>query len=313
MHMKTLICGSIAYDSIMVFPGRFKDHILPDQVHILNVSFLVPSLRQEFGGVAGNIAYNLALLRGDPLPLGTVGDDAAEYLRRFDTLGIDRSRVMHIVGTRTAQAFITTDLDDNQIVAFHPGAMSHSHQNRVPDDVRIGLALVGPDGREGMLAHARSLADREIPFLFDPGQALPLFSGEELLWFADRATYLAVNDYEGKLFAAKTGRDIETPHAKLEALIVTRGAQGSEIRTRNARYVIAAAPACAIVDPTGCGDAYRAGLLFGIAQGLGWETSGRLASVMGAVKIEHNGAQRHTTGRSEIEQRFLDTYGYRPW
>lgn len=311
--MKTLICGSIAYDSIMVFHGRFKDHILPDQVHILNVSFLVPTLRQEFGGVAGNIAYNLALLQDEPLPMGTVGDDADEYLRRFEALGIDHSRVLRIEGTRTAQAFITTDLDDNQIVAFHPGAMSHSHHNRLPDDVAVRLALIGPDGRDGMLAHARTLAERQIPFLFDPGQALPLFSGEELLWFAQRATYLAVNDYEAKLLAAKTGCELDAMSRHLKALVVTRGAQGSEIRTKDGIFAIPAAPVTGVVDPTGCGDAYRAGLLFGIAHNLGWETSGRLAAVMGAVKIEHNGAQRHTPTRSDIGQRFFEAFGYRAW
>lgn len=311
--MNILICGSIAYDSIMVFHGRFKEHILPDQVHILNVSFLVPTLRQEFGGVAGNIAYNLALLQGNGLPMGTVGDDAEEYLRRFDAMQIDRSRVLRIEGTRTAQAFITTDLDDNQIVAFHPGAMSLSHHNRIPDDLAVDLALVGPDGRDGMLAHARALAEREIPFMFDPGQGMPLFSGEELLWFVERASYLAVNDYEAKLLAAKTGQSIEALSANLEALIVTRGAQGSEIRTKKGLFVIPAAPAAAVVDPTGCGDAYRAGLLFGIAHQLGWETAGRLAAVMGAVKIEHSGAQRHKPAGSEIEQRFYEAFGYRPW
>jgi len=311
--MKTLICGSIAYDSIMVFHGRFKDHILPDQVHILNVSFLVPTLRQEFGGVAGNIAYSLALLQGSPLPMGTVGEDAGEYLRRFDDMGIDRSRVLRIDGTRTAQAFITTDLDDNQIVAFHPGAMSFSHHNRMPQDSAVQLALVGPDGRDGMLAHTRALAERQIPFVFDPGQALPLFSGEELLWFTQQATYLAVNDYEAKLLAAKTGQSLEQMSTNLRALIITRGAQGSEIRVKDASYAIPAAPAASIVDPTGCGDAYRAGLLYGIANELGWETSGRLAAIMGAIKIEHNGAQRHQLRRSEIEQRFFEAFGYRPW
>ncbi len=310
---KTLICGSIAYDSIMVFQGRFKDHILPDQVHILNVSFLVPSLRREYGGVAGNIAYNLVLLRGSPLPMGTVGDDGTEYLARFDTLGIDRSRVAHIAGTCTAQAFITTDLDDNQIVAFHPGAMSHSHENPFPDGIDVGLALVGPDGREGMLAHARELAERGIPFLFDPGQALPLFSGEELLWFAARASYLALNDYEAKLFAAKTGQAIESSGAHLRALIITRGAQGSRIHTPGAILEVPAAPARIVTDPTGCGDAYRAGILYGIAAGLDWNTTGRLASVMGAIKVEHDGAQRHEPARADIEQRFLDAFGYRAW
>ena len=311
--MKTLICGSIAYDSIMVFHGRFKDHILPDQVHILNVSFLVPTLRQEFGGVAGNIAYSLALLQGEALPMGTVGDDADEYLRRFDALRIDRSRVLRIDGTRTAQAFITTDLDDNQIVAFHPGAMSLSHRNRIPEDEAVGLALVGPDGRDGMLAHAGALAERGISFVFDPGQALPLFSGEELIWFAERASYLAVNDYEAKLLAAKTGRPIEALSANLRALIVTRGAQGSQIRTKQATFDIPAAPVASLVDPTGCGDAYRAGLLYGIANGLSWEMTGRLAAVMGAIKIEHSGAQRHQPTRPQVEQRFFEAFGYRPW
>ncbi len=311
--MKTLICGSIAFDSIMVFHGRFKDHILPDQVHILNVSFLVPSLRQEFGGVAGNIAYNLSLLEGRPLPMGTVGEDGDPYLERLDALGIDRSLVLKIAGTRTAQAFITTDLDDNQISAFHPGAMSRSHENLLPPDARIDLALIGPDGREGMLAHARTLAERAIPFVFDPGQALPLFSGEELLWIAQRATYLAVNDYEAKLFCSKTGCGFSTSAAHLQALIITRGAQGSEIRTPQKTFEIPPAPATAVIDPTGCGDAYRAGLLYGVAQGLDWETAGRLASLMGAIKVASSGAQQHTAQRAQIAERFFAAFGYRPW
>jgi adenosine kinase len=311
--MKTLICGSLAYDSIMVFHGRFKDHILPDQVHILNVAFLVPTLRQEFGGVAGNIAYNLALLEGEPLPLCTIGDNADEYLARFDALGIDRSRIMRIEGTRTAQAFITTDLDDNQITAFHPGAMAHSHLNAIPEDVAIDVALVGPDGRDGMLAHARELVRLGIPFVFDPGQAMPQFSGDELRWFAEQATYLAVNDYEGKMLSTKLGCELSELAQGLEALIVTRGAEGSEIHTRQGMLAIPPAPVTQIVDPTGCGDAYRAGLLYGIVNAMPWETSGRLASVMGAAKIEHNGAQRHAPTRAQIAQRFQDAYGYRPW
>ncbi len=311
--MKTLICGSIAYDSIMVFPGRFKDHILPDQVHILNVAFVVPTLRREYGGVAGNIAYNLALLEGEPLLLATVGEDAGEYLARLDAMGIDRSHVKCITGTHTAQAFITTDLDDNQIVAFHPGAMAHSHENGVPHDANIGLAIVGPDGREGMIAHAQELTERGIPFVFDPGQAMPLFSGPELRALAGQATYMAVNDYEAKLLASKTGADLTELAHGLDALIVTRGAQGSEIQTREGTLHIPAAPAAAIVDPTGCGDAYRAGLLYGIAHGLGWETAGRLGSVMGAMKIEHNGAQRHHATRSAIAERFEAAFGCRPW
>jgi adenosine kinase len=313
MEKKTLICGSIAYDSIMVFHGRFQDHILPDQVHILNVSFLVPTLRQEFGGVAGNIAYNLALLEGHPLPMGTVGDDGMAYLDRFDTLGIDRRLVQHIAGTRTAQAFITTDLSDNQITAFHPGAMLFSHRNRLPAQVPVDLALIGPDGREGMLAHAEDLSARAIPFVFDPGQGLPQFGGEELLALVGRASYVAVNDYEGKLLSSKTGRTLEEIARAVRALVVTRGAQGSQIHAGGRVYEIPPARAQEVVDPTGCGDAYRAGLLHGIACEFDWETTGRIASVMGAIKIEHPGAQRHNATRGEIAARFQEAFGYRPW
>lgn len=311
--MKTLICGSLAYDSIMVFQGRFKEHILPDQVHILNVAFLVPTLRQEFGGVAGNIAYNLALLEGEPLPMGTVGENAAEYLGRLDTLGIDRRCILQVPDTRMAQAFITTDLDDNQITAFHPGAMGFSQLNRLPDDIPISLALVGPDGREGMLAHAGALAGRGIPFVFDPGQAMPQFSGEELLGVIAQARYLAMNDYEARMLSSRTGRSIEELAAGLEALIVTLGPKGSQIHTQGRVIEIPAAPVERIADPTGCGDAYRAGLLYGLDHKLGWETTGRLAAVMGAIKIEHHGAQRHTTGRAAIAQRFEAAFGFKPW
>jgi adenosine kinase len=310
---KILVCASIAYDSIMVFAGRFREHILPDQVHILNVSFLVPTLRQEFGGVAGNIAYNLRLLGACGVPLGTIGDDGQAYLDRLAALGIDGSRVLRVPGTRTAQAFITTDLDDNQISAFHPGAMSHSQLATIPDDPEIALALVGPDGREGMLAHARALAERGIPFLFDPGQAMPLFDGEELLWFIERARYLALNDYEGKLLESRTGRRIEDLARPLEAVVVTLGAQGSEIHTQGRRIAIPPAPVQRVVDPTGCGDAYRAGLLHGICTGMPWETAGRLASVMGALKIEQSGAQNHRGDRESIAQRYREAFGERPW
>ncbi len=311
--MKTLICGSLAYDSIMVFEGRFKDHILPDQVHILNVAFLVPTLRQEFGGVAGNIAYNLALLEGDPLPMATVGENCAEYLARLDALGIDHSCILQIPDTRMAQAFITTDLDDNQITAFHPGAMGFSHLNRLPAGVPIRLALVGPDGREGMLAHADALAENGIDFVFDPGQAMPQFSGDELLGVIAKARYLAMNDYEAKMLSSKTGRSLAELASGLEAMVVTLGAHGSQIYTQGRVLDIPAAPVARIADPTGCGDAYRAGLLHGLNLKLGWETTGRLAAVMGAIKIEHHGAQRHTTNRAAIAQRFAAAFGYQPW
>jgi len=310
--MSTLVCGSIAFDSIMVFSGRFKDHILPDQVHILNVSFLVPSLRREFGGCAGNIAYSLALLDGSPLPMATVGDDFEPYREHLDRSGVDRRFVRQVPGTLTAQAFITTDLDDNQITAFHPGAMSHSHLNSI-DPTGIELAILGPDGRDGMLLHARQMGELGIPFVFDPGQGMPMFEASELLWFVDRARYLALNDYEAKLMVAKTGRDLQTLARGLKAVVVTLGALGSRLHVDGRILEIPAAPTRAVTDPTGCGDAYRAGLLYGIARQMDWPTTGRLASVMGALKIEQAGAQRHTPSRAEIEERFLEGFGYRPW
>jgi adenosine kinase len=311
--MSTLICGSIAYDSIMVFEGRFADHILPHQVHILNVSFLVPDMRREFGGCAGNISYNLKLLGGEPLPMATVGSDAQPYLERLDALGISRRFIRQVSGSYTAQAFITTDMDDNQITAFHPGAMTQSHLNAVPGDGSVRLAIVAPDGRDGMLQHAQQLADHAIPFVFDPGQGLPMFSGEELLWFIQRADYLAVNDYEARMLTEKTGLTLAELGRKVRALIATRGAEGSEIHVNGEVLSIPVAPARRLVDPTGCGDAYRAGLLYGITNGLDWEVTGRLAAVMGSLKIEHSGGQNHAYDRGAIAQRFTEAFGYRPW
>jgi adenosine kinase len=311
--MSTLICGSIAYDSIMVFEGRFADHILPHQVHILNVSFLVPDMRREFGGCAGNISYNLKLLGGEPLPMATVGSDAQPYLERLDALGISRRFIRQVNGSYTAQAFITTDMDDNQITAFHPGAMPQSHLNAVPGDGSVRLAIVAPDGRDGMLQHAQQLADHAIPFVFDPGQGLPMFSGEELLWFIQRADYLAVNDYEARMLTEKTGLTLAELGRKVRALIATRGAEGSEIHVNGEVLSIPVAPARRLVDPTGCGDAYRAGLLYGITNGLDWEVTGRLAAVMGSLKIEHSGGQNHAYDRGAIAQRFTEAFGYRPW
>ncbi|MDH5207257.1 MAG: carbohydrate kinase family protein [Burkholderiaceae bacterium] len=311
--MSTLICGSIAYDSIMVFEGRFADHILPHQVHILNVSFLVPEMRREFGGCAGNISYNLKLLGGEPLPMATVGGDAAPYMERLDALGISRRFIRKVDGTYTAQAFITTDMDDNQITAFHPGAMNQSHLNAIPGDGSVRLAIVAPDGRDGMLQHAQQLSDHGIPFIFDPGQGLPMFSGEELLWFIQRASYVAVNDYEARMLTEKTGLGLAELARKVRALIATRGAEGSEVHVDGEVMTIPVAPARALVDPTGCGDAYRAGLLYGIANGLDWEVTGRLAAVMGSLKIEHSGGQNHAHDRMAIAQRFNEAFGYRPW
>ncbi len=311
--MSTLICGSIAFDSIMVFHDRFRNHILPEQIHILNVSFLVPELRREFGGCAGNIAYNLKLLGGDPLIMATVGDDAGPYLERLDRLGIARTHVTQVPGTFTAQAFITTDLDDNQITAFHPGAMVHSHRNKVEHTRGVTLGIVSPDGRDGMLEHARQFADAGIPFVFDPGQGLPMFNGEELLSCLQLAEYCTVNDYEARLLCERTGRSIESLATEVRALVVTRGGEGSEIHADGRRLDIPCAPVAALEDPTGCGDAYRAGLLYGIEHGMDWEQTGRLASLMGALKIAHRGGQNHAPSREEIGDAYQAAFGTRLW
>ena len=311
--MPTLVCGSIAYDNIMVFHDRFRNHILPEQIHILNVAFLVPEMRREFGGCAGNIAYNLKLLGDDPLIMATVGEDAGPYLSRLDGLGLSRAHVRQIDSAYTAQAFITTDLDDNQITAFHPGAMSFSHQNRISDARRVKLAIVAPDGREGMLKHASDLAAAEIPFVFDPGQGLPMFSGEELLHFLQLANYACFNDYEAKLLCDRTGLPLEQLAGKLKALIVTRGGEGSYIYAEGRRLDIPCAPAKEVVDPTGCGDAYRAGLLYGIANGWDWEKTGQLAAVMGAIKVACRGGQNHRPSRNNIANCFAAAFGKMPW
>jgi adenosine kinase len=307
--MSVIICGSFAYDTIMVFRDRFKNHILPDKVHILNVSFQVPEMRREFGGCAGNIAYNLKLLGGAPEPLGTVGRDFGPYGDWMDRHGIERRRIKLVEGTYTAQAFITTDLDDNQITAFHPGAMNHSHHAAMGDTTGVQLGIVAPDGRDGMIAHATEFAERNIPFIFDPGQGLILFNGEELLRFLDQATWVTVNDYEAGLLEDKTGLALSELAARVEALIVTRGADGSQIHAKGEVIDIPAAKPRAVRDPTGCGDAYRAGLLDGLARGLDWETTGRIASLMGALKIEQPGTQNHRFTRDEFAARFREAFG----
>ncbi|MCC6608482.1 MAG: carbohydrate kinase family protein [Burkholderiales bacterium] len=311
--MRTLICGSIAFDNIMVFKGRFKEHILPEQIHILNVAFLVPDLRREFGGCAGNIGYNLKLLGGEPMVMAAVGEDATPYLERLDALGLPRDHVRVVPGTLTAQAFITTDLDDNQITAFHPGAMNHSHLNRIAPATDAGLAIVAPDGRDGMLQHAHELAAAGIPFVFDPGQGLPMFSAGELLEMIGLASYLAVNDYEGKMIEEKTGRDLATLAEGVEALVVTRGAAGSTILAEGQRIEIPSVEAEEVIDPTGCGDAYRAGLLYGIGAGWDWPKIGRLASLMGSIKVASRGGQNHRSTRAEIGARYHRAFGAALW
>jgi adenosine kinase len=310
---KILVTGSIAYDTIMVFPDRFRNHLLADQLHILNVCFLTPQMRREYGGTAGNIAYNLKLLGEEPLVMASVGEDIQPYLARFAGLRIGTDLFKRIPGQFTAQAFITTDLDDNQITAFHPGAMNHSHENHVTRALGAGLATIAPDGKEGMLQHARECAAAGIPFVFDPGQGLPMFSGPELDEFVRLAKYVAVNDYEGKMLEQKTGRSLEDIATRVKALIYTQGSKGSLIYAGGQRHEIPCVEAEAVVDPTGCGDAYRAGLLYGLAHGWDWPSTGRLGSLLGAIKIGYRGAQNHAPSQAELESRFRTAFGYSPW
>ncbi|KVE09615.1 carbohydrate kinase family protein [Burkholderia anthina] len=309
--MATLICGSIAYDSIMTFEGRFREHILPDQVHLINLSFLVPTMRREFGGCAGNIAYALHLLGGDARIMATMGAfDAQPYLDRFDQLGLRRDHVRVLPDTYTAQAMITTDLDNNQITAFHPGAMMQSHLNHAGDAPGIKLAIVGPDGFDGMVQHVEELARAGVPFVFDPGQGLPLFDGATLRRSIELATYVAVNDYEAKLVSDKTGWSEDEIASRVDALVITRGEHGATIRHKQGTEQIPVVPAERIADPTGCGDAFRGGLLYGIEHGLDWATTGRLASLLGSLKIAHQGPQTYVLTREEIDARFETAFGY---
>jgi len=308
--MKTLICGSMAYDTIMVFGDRFKNHILPEQIHILNVAFLVPDMRREFGGCAGNIAYNLQLLGGKPLIMATVGEDFHPYAQRLEQLGLAQAHVRTVAQSYTAQAFITTDIDDNQITAFHPGAMNFSHHNHIGDAASVGLGIVAPDGREGMVQHAREFHEAGTPFIFDPGQGLPMFNGEELLHFVELADYVAMNDYEAKLMQERTGQTIEQLAKRVKALVVTMGAKGSLILAGGQRHEIPCVDAGEVVDPTGCGDAYRAGLLYGMANDMDWMQTGRLASLLGTLKIASRGGQNHAPGRDEIKAQFRQHFGF---
>lgn len=316
--MSSLICGSIAYDTIMSFEGRFQDQILPDQIHILNVAFLVPQMRREFGGCAGNIAYNLKLLGGEPLIMATVGGDAAPYFDQLAKFNIRADHIRELPEAFTAQAMITTDRDNNQITAFHPGAMSDSHLNRVSDVVRnhqdsahpVKLGIVAPDGKQGMWEHSKELASHGVPFIFDPGQGLPMFDGKELLELIELATYVAVNDYEGEMLSQRAGLSLSEIAKKVDALIVTKGAQGAQIFANGQMFAIPPVPVANPIDPTGCGDAFRGGLLFGIENGLDWDTTGRIASLLGAIKIASQGPQNHQPSLQEIKDRFKEAFGY---
>lgn len=306
--MSALICGSMAYDTIMVFNDHFKNHILPDKVHMLNVSFLVPEMRRETGGCAGNIAYNLKMLGGEPKIMATVGQDFSPYAEWLKKCAIDMQHIRVIDDTYTAQAFITTDQDDNQITAFHPGAMSLAHENKISDAKGVTVGIVAPDGRDGMIEHAEQFVEAGIPFIFDPGQGLPMFDGDDLLKFIEQATWVAVNDYESEMLSQRTGKSAEEIAAMVEALIVTRGAKGSTIYTGGKQLDIPTAKADTLADPTGCGDAYRAGLLYGLMNKLEWETTGRIASLLGAIKIAHAGTQNHSFTLDEFKTRYKQEF-----
>jgi len=313
MPPRTLICGSLAIDTITVFPDRFARHILPEQTHVLSVSFQITEMRREWGGCAGNIAYNLKGLGGDPVVMATVGDDGGAYVERLSSFGIATDAVRTVTGTFTAQAYIITDLDDNQITAFHPGAMNQAHMNHVSDVDRIALGIVAPDGRDGMAAHVREFAAARIPFVFDPGQGLPLFSGPELIEMIDCADYVAVNDYEARMLAERTGLSEKEIAARVDAMIVTLGADGSRIHAGGTVFQIPTLTPTKLVDPTGCGDAYRAGLLYGIGQGWDWDRTGRLASLLGSLKIASRGGQNHIVDRDALAAIYHKQYGHHLW
>ncbi len=291
--MASLICGSLAFDTIMDFEGRFAEQILPDQLHILNVSFLVPSLRRDFGGCAGNIAYSLKVLGGTPLPMATLGTDAADYLRRLKTLGISTEYVRQVEGSYTAQAMIMTDRDNNQITAFHPGAMMQAHITQIEKRSDIKLAIISPDGRDAMVQHAEQLKAADIPFVFDPGQGLPMFDGDDLNRFIDQATWVTVNDYEGKMLSDRTGLSHADISRRVKGLIVTLGAEGCEVWIDGEKTLVPPVKAAAVVDPTGCGDAWRGALLFGLEQGWSLAKCAALGNQVGALKIAQRGPQNY--------------------
>jgi adenosine kinase len=292
--MASLICGSLAFDSIMSFEGRFAEQILPDQLHILNVSFLVPALRRDFGGCAGNIAYSLKVLGGTPVPMATLGTDAADYLQRLNTLGISTEYVRQVEGSYTAQAMIMTDRDNNQITAFHPGAMMQAHITKIEKRDDIKLAIISPDGRDAMIQHAEQLKAADIPFVFDPGQGLPMFDGADLMRFIDQATWVTVNDYEGKMLSDRTGLSHADISRRVQGLIVTLGAEGCEVWIDGEKTLVPPVKAAAVVDPTGCGDAWRGALLFGLEQGWSLVKCAALGNQVGALKIAQRGPQNYT-------------------
>ena len=291
--MAALICGSLAFDSIMTFEGRFAEQLLPEQLHILNVSFLVPTLRRDFGGCAGNIAYSLKLLGGDPQPMAMLGADGGEYLARLQQLGIDTRYVGQAGDTYTAQAMIMTDRDNNQITAFHPGAMMQAHANRIGPDAGARIGIIAPDGRDAMLQHAAQFVEAGIPFVFDPGQGLPMFDGDELRRFVAQAGWIAVNDYEGKMLCDRTGWSLAELSQQVTGLVVTLGAEGCEVWEQGARTKVDPVTPAQVVDPTGCGDAWRGGLLYGLEKGWPLVRCAELGNRLGALKIAQRGPQNY--------------------
>ncbi len=306
--MSVLICGSLAFDTIMVFADKFKHHILPDKIHMLNVAFLVPEMRREFGGCAGNIAYNLKLLGDEPMPMATVGNDFADYAAWLDSRQISQQHIHVKTNKHTAQAFITNDSDNNQITAFHPGAMNLAHEIAISEAKGIELAIISPDSRDGMILHAKQLHEADIPFIFDPGQGLPMFDSDNLITFAKQATYIALNDYEAKLFQNSTGLSANDLASYVKALVITRGNKGSYIYTDGKRIDIRCAKVNKINDPTGCGDAYRAGLIHGLIHHKDWQTTGQIASLLGAIAVEHHGTQNHYVTADEFAQRYSENF-----
>ncbi|MBU0587474.1 MAG: carbohydrate kinase family protein [Gammaproteobacteria bacterium] len=298
--MATIICGSLAFDTIMNFEGRFSEQILPDQLHILNVSFLVPALRRDFGGCAGNIAYSLKQLGGTPLPMATLGNDGESYLQRLQELGIGTEFVRKVEEIYTAQAMIMTDRDNNQITAFHPGAMMQAHMTRIAARPDVKLGIISPDGRDAMLQHAEQFKAAEIPFVFDPGQGLPMFDGAELTHFVSLASWVTVNDYEGKMLSDRTGLSHAEISRRVRGLVVTLGADGSEVWIDGAKTLVPPVKAEAVVDPTGCGDAYRGGLLYGLEQGWSLERSAELGNRLGSLKIAQRGPQNYHIDRAAV-------------
>jgi len=308
--MSALICGSFAFDTILKFPGAFKDHVIPEEIDILNVCFMSPSMRREFGGCAGNIAFNLNLLSGEGAPMGTVGKDFQTYSDWMDSCGISRDYVAVIQTEYTAQAFITTDVNDNQITSFHPGAMNNAHTSRIPEKSDITFGVISPDGREGMIMHAEQFNALNVPFIFDPGQGLPMFNKEDLLLFIDQATWLIVNDYEFKMMCETVELSKKDLMQRVEALIITKGAKGSVICTQSETIEIQQVPTESAIDPTGCGDAYRGGLIYGLMNDMDWKTIGNISSLMGSIKVESAGTQNHQLSFEEFSKKFQSIFGY---